>query len=75
MKNTQKKNLPDVDENTLIYAVLHGKDTIARCAAVRRINEVHGTEALVKVMQQSDDRYIRKYVRRLATENERDKRK
>jgi len=40
MKNKQKKNLSKVDEKTLIYAVLHGKDTIARCAALKKIVNV-----------------------------------
>lgn len=36
-----KKKLPDVDENTLIYTVLHGKDTSARFKKVgwKQLNE------------------------------------
>ena len=56
MKNTQKKNLPDVDENTLIYAVLHGKDTIARCAALKKIINV---ETIIDVLLHDGDSNIR----------------
>lgn len=40
MKHTHKKNLPGADQNTLIYAVLHGKDSIARCDALKKIVNV-----------------------------------
>ena len=58
------------DAEALMEVALHDKDKNVRCDAVRRINEVHGTEVMVKVMKQADDKYIRKYVRRLAAEKQ-----
>ncbi len=48
---------------------MHGKDTSARCVAVRRMHQVSGMEALVKVMKQTDDNFIRKLARKLVADN------
>lgn len=59
MRYVQQEALKKIDDaEALTEVALNDKEKSVRCAAVRRINEVHGTDALVKVMQQSDDRYI-----------------
>ena len=54
------------DEKALTEAALHDPDQRVQTAAVRRILEVYGTKALGGVMQQAEDRYIRKFARKLA---------